>query len=172
MSDTSLAYAGNISRTEHPTAATGKVLPVFKVSKTTIANAHATPLTLADIPELSFPVAAGRLYKFKLDMAFTAAAITTGSRWTINGPAAPTFLSYTSWYTLTALTETVNYSSAYQLPAAANASSLLLGNQAVIEGFIVPSINGAVVPQFASEITLSAITFKYGTLEVWDLGVA
>jgi hypothetical protein len=61
--------------------------------------------------------------------------------------------------------------SAYDLPAAANATSLigtaLAGNLARIDGFITPSADGTVVARFASEISGSAITARAGTLLQW-----
>jgi len=52
-------------------------------------------------------------------------------------------------------------------PVSASSSSLLL-NMVVIDGFIIPSIDGTIQLQFASEIANSAITIKAGsTIEVW-----
>jgi len=79
--------------------------------------------TIADVTGLSFPVTSGITYKFKFYIIYTAAAATTGSRWSINGPAT-TLLNYTSRYTLTATTQTTNFQAAYNVPAAANLSSL------------------------------------------------
>ena len=76
-------------------------------------------------------------------------------------------LSYGSWYTLTATSETINYNTAYDLPAASNASALLAGNMAVIEGIIKPSAGGTVIARFASEIAGSAVTAKAGALLQW-----
>lgn len=144
-------------------------IPLYKSFQVDIANAEAVANTLVNIPQLEFPVAPGVLYKFKFNFLYTAAAATTGARFTINGPAAPTILSYASWYPITATTETINYSVAYQQPAAANASSIVAGNQVFLEGFVKPSIYGTIMPQFASEVSASAITVKGGTLEVWEL---
>lgn len=124
-----------------------------------VANADATPDTLADITGLSFPVKSGRKYKFKFFITYTSAATTTGSRWTINGPTV-TNLDYRSTYSLTATSQTVNEGlAAYNLPAAANASSAATAsNIAVVEGTIQPSADGSVIARSASEITVSAIT--------------
>lgn len=130
-----------------------------------VANANATPNTIADITGLSFPVLAGVLYKFKFVIIFDAAATTTGSRFSINGPATPTLLAYRSQYGLTLTSETINNGlGAYDLPAASNASSpATTRNHAQIEGVIRPSANGTVIARFASEITASAITAKAGS---------
>ena len=84
---------------------------LMKVLSADVVNSNATANTLADISDLSFSVVANKTYYFKAIINYTAAATTTGSRWTINGPTAT--MSYKSVYTLTATTETINYSSAY-----------------------------------------------------------
>ena len=127
---------------------------------TNVINQDAVADTLADVTGLSFPVVAGITYSFKFFVSYTAAATTTGSRWTITGPAAPTVLNYRSVYSLTAGTVTDNEGlSAYLLPAAANASSAsTTSNIALVEGIITPSVTGTVQLQFASEVSASAIT--------------
>ena len=127
-------------------------------------NNNGTANTIADVTGLSFSVTSGNKYWFRFIIPYTSAATTTGSRWAINGPGSPTLLNYTSHYTLTATTETVNYATAYDIPAASNASSLTAGNVAVIEGFIVPSANGTVIARFASEVSSSAIVAKAGAV--------
>lgn len=132
-----------------------------------VTNNNATANTIADVTGLSFAVTAGETYWFYFCIPYTSAATTTGSRWSINGPGSPTLLHYSSRYTLTATTQTLNYATAYDIPAASNASSLTAGNVAVIEGFIKPSANGTVIARFASEITASAIVAKAGALLQW-----
>lgn len=132
-----------------------------------VTNNNGTANTIADVTGLSFSVTAAETYCFKFTIAYTAAATTTGSRWSINGPGSPTMLNYTSRYTLTATTETVNYATAYDTPSGASASSLTAGNVAVIQGIIKPSANGTVVARFASEVSSSAIVAKAGSLLEW-----
>lgn len=132
-----------------------------------VTNNNATANTMADVTGLSFSVTSGETYKFKFTIPYTSAATTTGSRWAVSGPASPTLLNYTSHYTLTATTETVNYATAYDIPAASNASSLTAGNIAIIEGIIKPSANGTVIARFASEVSSSAIVAKAGALLEW-----
>lgn len=132
-----------------------------------VANANASANTLADVTGLSFAVTSGQTYAFRAVIPYTSAATTTGSRWTITGPASPTLLNYTSQYTLTATTQTVNSATAYLIPAASNATSLTAGNVATITGVIKPSGDGTVQVQFASEITVSAITAKAGAILEW-----
>lgn len=127
-----------------------------------ISNAIAN--TIADVTGLSFPVTANKLYWFRFVINYRSAATSTGSRWSISAPNSPTLLSYTSRYTLTANTETLNYATAYDMPTTSNASSLTAGNVAVIEGFMIPSSSGILTARFASEILNSAITAKAGSI--------
>lgn len=131
-----------------------------------VINNNATANTLADCTGLSFSVAAGTRYYFKALIWYTSAVTTTGSRWTLNGPAV-TNITYKSTYTLAATTLTTNFATAYSIPAASNATSLTAGNIATIEGTVLPSAAGTVVVQFASEVASSAITCKAGSILEW-----
>ena len=123
-----------------------------------VVNNNVSANTIADVSGLSFPVVANTTYKFKFVIVYSSAATTTGSRWTINGPAA-THMSYSSIYPTSATAITNNACLAgYNLPAAANTSSQLNDNRCIIEGEIRPSANGNVIARFASEISASAIT--------------
>lgn len=123
-----------------------------------VVNNNAVANTLQDCTGLSFPVLANTTYRFKVFIVFNSIIATTGSRWSINGPAT-TFMFYRSNYTLTAASETVNSGiTAYNNPSASNASSLTVGNIAIIEGIIRPSAVGTVIVRFASEISASAVT--------------
>jgi hypothetical protein len=135
-----------------------------------VINTNATANTIADVTGLSFPVTAGSTYWFRFTIPYTSAATATGSRWSINGPAL-TSLAYTSHYALTTTTQTQNYGlSAYNLPAASNATSAATtGNVAIIEGVITPSVSGTVIARFASELSGSAITAKAGATVQYKL---
>lgn len=124
---------------------------------------------LENIDDLSFPVISGNTYWFNFYVHYTAEDTTTGSRWTIDGPASPTFLSYKSRYALTDSTETLNLGlTDYNLPTGSNASSASLGsNIAMIDGMIQPSADGDVVLRFAAEVTGSAITALPGSFIEW-----
>lgn len=136
------------------------VLASDQVNNNGVAN------TIQNVTGLSFNVTAGQTYYFEFTINYTAAATATGSRWSITGPTF-TRLDYTSEYTLTATTKTVNNLGAYDLPAASNATSLASGNIATIWGFITPSANGTVIARFASEVLSSAITAKAGSILRW-----
>jgi len=129
-----------------------------------VTNNNAVANTIADVTGLSFAVTSGKTYWFRFSITYTAAATATGSRWSINGPAK-SYLAYSSSYSLTTTTWTINNLVAYDLPAASNATSpYTTGNTAIIEGFIKPSANGTVIARFASEIANSAIVAQAGSL--------
>lgn len=132
-----------------------------------VINNNASANTIADVTGLSFSVTAGETYVFNFIIAYTSAATSTGSRWSVSGPGSPTLLNYSSQYTLAATTITTNHATAYDIPAASNATSLTAGNTALIWGVITPSANGTVIARFASEIANSAITAKAGSILEW-----
>lgn len=134
-----------------------------------VTNNNASANTIADVTGLSFSVTSGEQYYFEFRIQYTAAATTTGSRWSVNGPGSPTYLRYKSEYSLTTTTNTVNEgASAYDIPAASNATSAATGsNFAWIAGFIQPSANGTVIARFASEVSSSAIVAKQGSILKW-----
>lgn len=135
-----------------------------------VTNNNGTANTIQDVTGLSFAVTAGQRYRFRFCIPYTAAATTTGSRWSITGPGSPTELRYRSKYSLTTTSRTFNDGlSTYDAPAASNASSAATGsNLAEIEGFITPSANGTVIARFASEIASSAIVAKAGAFVEWQ----
>lgn len=137
---------------------------IFNVLTSNVVNNNATANTLQDVTGLSFAVISGVRYYFEFIIHYTSAATTTGSRWTINGPAF-TSLNYSSEYSLTSTSKTFNEGlGAYGLPSASNATSATTGNNlAIIRGTIVPSAAGTVIARFASEVASSAITALAGS---------
>lgn len=135
---------------------------------TDLANANATPDTLADITGLTYAVTAGDTYRFRAVIPFSSAATTTGARFTVNGPAM-TAIGFVSRWTLSATTEFFGYFAAL-LGGAVQATALTVGNICVIEGRFIPSADGTFAIQFSSEVTVSAITALAGsTLEITKL---
>jgi hypothetical protein len=128
-----------------------------------VTNNNGVANTIASVTGLAFPVVSGETYWFEFVIPYTAAATTTGSRWSITGPTN-SMLAYRSEYTLTATTVTTNCCSAYDFPAASNLSSLTVGNVATIWGHIRVTANGSVTARFASEVLSSAIVAKAGAL--------
>ena len=155
-----------------PKATLDTLMPTVGTTLTTVVlaadvtNNNAVANTIADVTALSFAVTSGVRYYFRAVIHYTAAATTTGSRWSINGPAAPTELRFKSEYSLTTTSQTINEGlSAYDTPAASNATSAATGsNIAIVEGFITPSANGTVIVRFASEVASSAIVAKAGSI--------
>lgn len=132
-----------------------------------VVNNNGTANTIADVTGLSFSVTSGVTYNFRALIVYTSAATTTGSRWSVNGPAT-TLLAYSSQYALTATTNTFSNAVAYNIPAASNTTSAsTTGNIAIIEGIITPSASGTVIIRFASEVANSAITAKAGSTLTW-----
>lgn len=127
-----------------------------------VTNNNATANTLADVTGLSFAVTSGTRYWFEFFIRYTSAAATTGSRWSVNGPTTSE-LNYDSTYTLTTTTRTLNNNTAYDLPAASNATSVVAGNLATIRGILLPTANGTLIARFASEVASSAIVAKAGS---------
>jgi hypothetical protein len=120
--------------------------------------------TLIDCQGLSFPVMAAETYWFEATVIYTAAATTTGSRWTVNGPPA-SMLSYCAEWALTATTKSTSNQSAYELPASATATSASTdGNIAAVQGIVRTTEEGVLTIRFASEVGGSAITAKAGSV--------
>lgn len=135
-----------------------------------VSNANATANRLLDVPALGFYVVEGQRYWFRFVVMYSAAATTTGSRWSIYGPGSPTALRYVSEYSLTTTSKTsIEGSSAYDIPAAANATSAATGqNTAFVAGFVdTPTQSGKVYLRFASEVLSSAITILRGSCVQW-----
>lgn len=114
-----------------------------------VVNAAAN--TLADVTGLTFPILSGKTYRFRAVVPYTSTATTNGSRWTTNGPALTKLNGYSTYPLVAAGAPTYNAFTAHQIPAAANATSLTVGNVAIIEGEIQPSADGTFAIQFASE---------------------
>lgn len=129
-----------------------------------VTNNNAVANTIADVTGLSFPVTSGKKYRFRFEIQYTAAATTTGSRWSISGPGGT--MRYSSQYSLTTTSATFNEGlSAHDTPAASNATSAATGaNLATIEGFYEASATGTVIARFASEVASSAIVAKAGSV--------
>lgn len=157
-----------IANTTNTQPATVNVLNTV-VLASDVTNNNGTANTIADVTGLSFSVTAGVKYWFRAVIDYTAAATTTGSRWSISGPGSPTRLAYWSQYSLTTTSITTNTGlTSYDLPAASNATSAATGgNIAVIEGHITPSSDGTVIVRFASEVASSAIVAKAGSVLQW-----
>lgn len=135
----------------------------YSVLAANVVNSNATANTLTDVTGLSFPCISGQTVYFRFFIPYSAAATTTGSRWSING-AANISLRYTSEWALSLTAQTNNESlGVYNVPAAANASSAATAaNFAVIEGYVNLLADGPIIARFASSVANSAITALAG----------
>lgn len=128
-----------------------------------VVNNNSTANTIADVTGLSFSVTSGVKYRFRFWIVYSAAATTTGSRWSINGPTAEVFFRTEHPQGTIGSRVFTDGLSAYDTPSdAVSNSAATSGNIAVIEGTIIPSANGNVIARFASEVSSSAITAKAG----------
>lgn len=135
-----------------------------------VTNSNATANTMQDITGLLFPMVANGRYKFEFFIDYTAAATTTGARFGITSPVGATRLALRSLYGLTTTSESYNQLTAFDQPAAANASSPnTAGNIAIMEGIIqCGATGGDLIARFASEIAASAIVAKAGSHVKWQ----
>lgn len=141
----------------------GSILPYGVWQQTVLYNAiNTTSASYADVTGLSFPVEAGKTYRFNFMIPFITGADIQGSGWSINGPAA-SFLRYTCQQTLDVDSVSHNVASAYNLPASANASSLAAGSMAIIEGLITPSAGGTVIARVRCETGGHSVTAQVGS---------
>lgn len=146
--------------------------PTYQIRTLTAAvgNNNAVANTLEDVTGLGFPIPANKSVRFRARGHYTAPVATTGSRWTINGPAGAVDITYDSDYSLTATTRTpVPGNNAYQLPAASNASSSITAdNSFFIEGTIINGATAGVIQlQHASEVANSLIEAQPGAFIEW-----
>lgn len=129
--------------------------------KTIISDVTVSDTTLIDTG-ITLAVASGSIYRFEFFGVYTVASAAVGARWVLDGPTAST-LAYSSEWSLTSTSKTINQLSAYNLPASANASSAGTGgNVVIINGMIAPTQTGDVVLRFASGAA-SDVTLKAGS---------
>lgn len=129
-----------------------------------VTNNNAVANTLQDTG-LEFLATLNKVYYFNAMIFYTAAATTTGSRWVLNSAGVASRIQFSSKYSLTTTTSTINSRvSGYNLPAAANATSATTtANLAELEGFIVITTTDLVKIRFASEVAGSAIVALAGS---------
>ena len=135
--------------------------------------AAVTTTTFVDVAGLGHAVAAGVAYRFLAVLAWRSAALTTGARFAINGPATPTVLAYTArWTGATDTAEALTAARAYDVGTPSTGVAVAAADMlAVIEGIIVPSAAGTLIPRVASEVSGSGITVRRGSsFDVSDLG--
>lgn len=108
------------------------------------ASGSASSTTLVSCASVS--VESGATYRFEFDALYSAAG---GTRWVVDGPAGS--VGYTVQWSLSTTANSVSNANAYNLPAAANASSAYAtGNVVRIAGFVNPTASGVLTVKFAS----------------------
>lgn len=175
-----------------PTGGTaGQVLT--KTSSTDFAAAWQTPATgggpalvrvtvdqpftataLADVTSLTFPVAAGGLYRFTFFVAYRTAATTTGARFGLTFPAATAqaatvrIAGIGNDGTDSEFTGSITSSGDSVVSAAVAAANT--DYLAVIEGVLLPTANGNLQLRAATEIANSALTIRNGSHgQLWTI---
>ena len=113
---------------------------------------------LADVTGLSFAVTANKKYEFRAVIKYSAAATTTGSAWSINGPAGTVQLHVMSG--LTATTTFDHWQNAVNTLSASASSVYTSGNLAIITGIVEPTASGTYIIRGATEVNASAITVQ------------
>lgn len=131
-------------------------IPSAIVITSNAVNNNATPDTMQDVTGLSFAVTNGASYYFRFFITFTAAASTTGSGWSINGPTVSQLGYRTNW---TVNTDTFNAKTGTAYDGHSVSTSSLNGiNTCIIEGTMTATANGTLIARFSSEVAGSAIT--------------
>jgi hypothetical protein len=113
---------------------------------------------LANVTGLEFAVTSGRIYEFRAVVKYSAANTTTGSAWSINGPAGSVAL--TVRYGLTNSTSFNHWQNAVNTLLASASSVYTTGNIAIIEGTVEPTANGTYIIRGATEVGGSNITVQ------------
>lgn len=127
-----------------------------------VSNSNPTANTLLNVPGLAFPVAANVPTRFKFTIEYTAAAVTTGARFCVTGPALVRLAArLTQPLSATTTRMEVQTTLSGGVPSS---DSALVANVAILEGVILCSAAGTVTFQFSSEVASSAITVKAGSV--------
>lgn len=145
----------------------GSILPAGVWQVKALAAAVPTLSTsLVDVTGLSFPVQAGKSYRFRFFIPYVTASDATGCAWTISGPAT-SLLRYRAEYNVTATTSTQSWRTAYNSPTAANGGSVAAGSLAVIEGTLTAAADGEVVARFRTSSGSLGVTAQAKSSVEW-----
>lgn len=144
--------------------ASGDAVP--STVKLTADLAASTSTTLANTTGLSFAVTAGNYYSFEFVVLFQSAATTTGIRL---GLTCPAFTVYSARVEVPVAADGVSADMQGWLTTSGD-SVLGTGVQAItttyaaiIRGLILPSANGTIQVQHATEVAASGVTIKQGS---------
>ena len=114
--------------------------------------------SLADVTGLSFAVTANKKYEFRAVIKYSAAATTTGSAWSINGPAGAVQLNVMSGLSTT--TTFNHWQNAVNTLLASSSSVYTSGNIAIITGIVEPTASGTYIIRGATEVASSSISVQ------------
>jgi hypothetical protein len=135
---------------------------------TLVATADATAIstiTYADISTLTVPVVAGT-YEFMFMLPYTVPATTTGSSFSLNGPATSALQYNTDHLGTAATARTLRSSNAYDSGAATTASAATNG-LAMIRGTATFTAAGNLVARGLTEVASSNLVVKAGAFVVY-----
>lgn len=125
-----------------------------------VVNANAVANTLQDVTGLTIALLAGKTYRVRAWIVYTAAASSTGARFALAGPAGT--LAAQSWTPAGSTSIVGNNHNAYN--GGAPASGSLTGNNlAVVEAMLITTAAGDLIVRFSSEVASSAVTVKPGS---------
>lgn len=128
---------------------------------------NATTSSKEDVPNASFPVAAGRMYYYKFTVPLTVAATTTGVGLGVNVPASPTFFTEEAHIPAIAAvgTDTVDEaaSATADTTLLATDTAVAAGTLATVEGYVRASVGGTVQLRIDTDAAFAA-TVKAGCL--------
>lgn len=117
-----------------------------------------TTTALADVTGLSFAVTANKEYEFRAVIKYSAAATTTGSAFSINGPAGTVQLHVMSGTSNVGAFD--HWQNAVNTLSASPSSAYTSGNIAIITGIVEPTASGTYIIRGATEVAASAITVQ------------
>ena len=137
--------------------------------KLTVDLAASTVVTLANATGLSFAIVSGTYYHFKFYITFRSAATTTGIRLGLTFPAITRFAStanipiaadgagglWQGWITTSG-----------DAVVGTGVQAINTDYLAIVEGNILPSADGTLQLQFATEVAGSAVTVRQGSCGV------
>lgn len=125
-----------------------------------VVNANAVANTLQDVTGLTIALLAGKTYRVRAWIVYTAAASTTGARFALNGPAGA--LAAQSWTPVGGTSIAGANHNAYN-GGSVTSSSLTGQNLAVVEAMLSTTADGDLQVRFSSEVASSAVTVKPGS---------
>lgn len=134
------------------------------VARKSADQANSSNVTLANVNDLSFPVAAGATYSFRFSLRFTSALATTGLALALNGPAGFTFLAAVVDMATSATARQHGSITAYETPVVGTGSAAAAPLPAYVYGTLVNGPNaGTLQLRFRSEVNGSAVNVLRGS---------